>query len=87
MNAYDYFGNELQVGDWVALSMQSTTSLTYGKITIINKLQDDKINVGVEMECYNQKYRKYHTAVRYRRDFNVIKMSKELAIEKKLLEE
>lgn len=86
MEVYDYFENKLLVGDWVALSMDSSTSLTCGEIIKISVSEKGTINVGVEIETYIQRYRTTGKVVRYRRPYNVIKMDRELVIEKKIAE-
>jgi hypothetical protein len=84
MEAFDYFENKLEIGDYVALSMESSTNLTNGKIVKISKGKKGNISVGVEVDVYNRSFKKNSKAIRYRRPYNVIKMSKELVIEKRL---
>ena len=86
MTSSDYFGNTISVGDWVALSMESHTALTCGKIvgiTVGKKSQ--KISVSMEVSAYNKKFNRMMPAIRHRRPHNVIKMEKTVAIEKILL--
>lgn len=86
MTTNDYFGNNISVGDWVALSMESQTALTHGKIvgiTVGKKSQ--KITVSIEINTYNKKFNRIMPAIRHRRPHNVIKMKKTVAIEKTLL--
>lgn len=76
MQIYDYFENELLVGDWVVLSMNSSTSLTCGEIVKISVSEKGTISVGVLVDSYK--------SICYRRPYNVIKMDRDLVISKKI---
>jgi hypothetical protein len=85
-NIVDFVGNNLCVGDWVALSMESQTALTYGKIEKISygKTQK-KISLHIKLNIYDNTIKRINkNSVRIRRPHNVIKISKEVLIEKVL---
>jgi len=84
-NIVDFVGNNLCVGDWVALSMESQTALTYGKIEKISLQVKNKkkINLHIKLNVYDNTIKRINkNSVRIRRPHNVIKISKEIAIEK-----
>lgn len=75
----DFVGNSIEVGDYVALSQQSNTTIIYGIVTKMSVGKTGKLSVCIEIDgAYGIK-----TNV-YRVPHNVIKIDKSVIAEKVL---
>jgi hypothetical protein len=72
----DFYGNEININDWVALSLKGSTDLIYGKVIKINEK-----SVAVKVNSYSNLEKRLVTTVRYRSGKNVIRIDAQVVFE------
>lgn len=74
---YDFCGNDLSIGDYVAFSNRGSTDIRYGIIRSIKVSESGKVSIGVDIG---------KSKFVYRVGRNLIKLDQIAVISKKLFE-